>query len=133
MSHQHTPGPWNASGHAIYAGQGVMAVYVAQCWAEATKELPEYAGAMAAQRVPENDNIADANARLIAAAPDLLAMLIEADRRLSFYVSQQHENRNDLRALIAETQGNSNIQHADNWRNVRRIQKRIDGVKGGAS
>lgn len=68
---QHTPGPWKTAGQAIYARD----VYVAQCWAEFTRELPEYQGAIGEARVPENDLEAEANARLIAAAPELLSAL----------------------------------------------------------
>lgn len=61
MGTKHTPGPWAVNGIAIDAGVTTV------CW---MAEPPQYAGDTA--KFCDNDK---ANARLIAAAPDLLAAL----------------------------------------------------------
>lgn len=71
MNTEHTKGPWHAAGQAVYSDR----VYIAQCFDDGSKELPEYAGAIGNERVPDNGREAQANARLIAAAPELLAAL----------------------------------------------------------
>jgi hypothetical protein len=59
MSAKHTPGPWNKIGHSI----GVDAGEIATVWSEVGNQ--------------------EHNARLIAAAPDLLYQLINASNRLA--------------------------------------------------
>jgi len=67
---QHTQGPWRTPALAVYAGR----TKVAQCISENDNEFwPGIEGDIS----PENAEAA-ANARLIAAAPDLLAALESA-------------------------------------------------------
>lgn len=78
---QHTPGPWQTAGRAIYTpsawknGRDSGQVMVAQCFAEPDREMPDSAEFLGAVKLPGNDCEADANARLIASAPELLAAL----------------------------------------------------------
>lgn len=64
MSAQHTPGPWRVlqvrGGHEIRIGFGVVGNWLASVWMDEDVEV---------------DEIAEADARLIAAAPELLAAL----------------------------------------------------------
>ena len=62
MTQKHTPGPWEASGPLIYVGNGRNRRIVA--------DAGTYHG-----RDPEKIASTIANARLISAAPDLLAAL----------------------------------------------------------
>jgi hypothetical protein len=71
MKTTHTPGPWEAHGQAIYAGD----TYVAQCWDETSRELHAYKDAVGNIPVPSNGAEAQANARLMASAPELLSAL----------------------------------------------------------
>jgi hypothetical protein len=70
----HTPGPWTFSRHTDY---GDVRFYVAQ--ADGAPYTPDYSdvATLIAETVnSERSRIQEANARLIAAAPDLLASLM---------------------------------------------------------
>lgn len=76
----HTPGPWITAGRAVYTpsawkdGRDSGQIMVAQCFAEADRDTPECADFLGAVKVPSNDCEAEANARLIASAPEMLAI-----------------------------------------------------------
>lgn len=75
MSNQHTPGPWAFSQNAQY---GDTRFYVAQ--ADGAPYTPHYSdvATLIAETVnDERKSIQEANARLIAAAPELLEALTE--------------------------------------------------------
>jgi hypothetical protein len=88
MSTTHTPGPWCAEGHNVFKGARPLplALFIADC---------SHSGAHRPQAETE------ANARLIAAAPELLAALIEvvaeADRETTPFIK--------ARAAIAKATG----------------------------
>ena len=75
MSAQHTPGPWRASGWAIYGPDKrhvglAMTSYCADTWTDdQIIEIQQQSG--------RSEDEATANARLIAAAPKLLQLLRE--------------------------------------------------------
>lgn len=87
----HTPGPWVALceptlsryriGAGFAAAESVAVVYMAKV-----------------------DGVTEANARLIAAAPDMLAALREADSLLDS-ASIEGQTRNMIRAAIAKAEG----------------------------
>lgn len=96
--HTHTPGPWTIAGeeHAnvIYGKDFVVAdVYCHQ---------PDEAG-------PRTDEEADANARLIAAAPELKDLLFHALHYVEtpgdFTESERLELCEDIETLIARAEG----------------------------
>ena len=70
----HTPGPWVAAGPAVKAPKA-MGLPVAQCLKAAT--------ASASGRAVISEEEAAANARLIAAAPDMLVALVDAEEALA--------------------------------------------------
>ena len=61
MTTQHTPGPWNVTGLYVRERDGGLVASIIDLWHD--------------QKTPKAEM--DANARLIAAAPDLLAALKE--------------------------------------------------------
>jgi len=81
MSAQHTPGPWTFSRWNEF---GDMRFYISQAdGAPHTPQLSDVATLIAETTSNEWQSIQEANARLIAAAPELLAVLREAlDRPL---------------------------------------------------
>lgn len=85
MTGKHTPGPWEAHGRAVYTadkrkhwveGRDRRAVYVAQIRARHDAEIGERCDDITDNPVGEDE--ANANARLISAAPDMLKALRSA-------------------------------------------------------
>ena len=96
---KHTPGPWTFSRWDQY---GDTRFYVAQ--ADGAPYTPQYSDAatLIAETVSiERVAIQEANARLIAAAPELLAMVGELKRHIDTS-SDLHER---AEALIAKAEG----------------------------
>jgi hypothetical protein len=99
---KHTPGPWEAEGTAIYADK----VKLAQCldidaeelYGDEIMPLPEWRELMVQYEE------ASENARLIAAAPDLLAAAEAANREM-FEKNSVHPLAQRLRAAIARARG----------------------------
>lgn len=98
---KHTPGPWVSHDADVYDGAGCQATHVANC-------------------NPDGDmfqSTADANARLIAAAPDLLEALTEAvelilrltSARWSEWEGSEEETVGDFRRTIAQATGSSDF------------------------
>lgn len=73
----HTPGPWKAFGRTVYAGETPVALGISEFDAELS---PVYAND--ARHPLKNDDEGEANARLIAAAPDMAKELtqLKADK-----------------------------------------------------
>lgn len=87
MNSQHTPGPWKANK-----------------WAPGWSVSAPLHG-LTVCMLPERDN-SDANARLIAAAPDLLAALhIALESMDAIHVPQEWDTRSVIRAAIARARG----------------------------
>jgi hypothetical protein len=99
----HTPGPWNAdSGPFIQAEDGAI---VARLW---TLDSGSHAAEVTGQ--PDEDSEIGANARLIAAAPDLLEALKAAQAHVcsSFECGEDRTAcpvRGYIRAAIAKAEG----------------------------
>lgn len=72
----HTPGPWKLSGHEYPSAARGITVYCAQGVNIGTVCTTPYSGKGA--RAADYARVAAANARLIAAAPDLLKASIKA-------------------------------------------------------
>jgi len=95
MTTQHTPGPWRlSSGDETEIFSGAKPVARAHCGGLTSVKLPE----------------AEANARLIAAAPELLAALVEmvvlyADHEQYDDEGYETAGINAARAAIARAQG----------------------------
>lgn len=81
---KHTPGPWAADGLDVKNGCGHMAT------------TPERIG-------PDGEKIGEANARLIAAAPDLLAACQAALPILTAYIPPENFDGHAAKALAAVT------------------------------
>lgn len=80
MKTQHTPGPWKIVRYSNYTGFSVWAGdrgCIAERWYDKEQDQPYGAEV-------------DSNARLIAAAPDQYAELIQVEKLLSDYVSGEH-------------------------------------------
>ena len=74
MNTKHTPGPWKADEHGLH----IWGISVGGCRMELSDHLiADIRGWGHLQYLPDGIRIQKANARLIAAAPDLLASLIE--------------------------------------------------------
>lgn len=84
----HTPGPWIADGKIVHAENG-SALYIAECQNVGVGE--RWSGSDYA-----SEPHAEANARLIAAAPDLLEALIE-ERRIRLLGQQPYVHWESLR------------------------------------
>lgn len=91
MTTEHTPGPW----HCDHSG-GRIAV-----WGLGDQRV--YLGALSEKG--QGRRVAEANAALIAAAPDLLAMCEEILRDYQQRPDYQGDIPDRLRALIAEARG----------------------------
>lgn len=117
---KHTPGPWRSAGGAVYAGE----VYVAQAQAESWRDVVDKLGA--ADVVPDSPGSINgyghalhgdgaeeawANARLISAAPEMLAALIQVSAMLadmddrSELTAEDRELRSAIRAAIRKAEG----------------------------
>lgn len=93
MGDHHTPGPWH-----VGTGKATTIVYAADGYAVANATT--YHG--------RHDQPAEANAALIAAAPDMLTALQMVDRWASGYgTATQSEMRQWVRAAIAKAEGRS--------------------------
>ena len=90
MSVAHTPGPWKRHGLNVRSPYGCWICTLLDVWSDA--------------RTPKNQKMA--NARLIAAAPDLLAALEAALTAVEYY--HEHEGCDAMldqaRAAIAKAQ-----------------------------
>lgn len=109
---EHTPGPWTRCGEdrggckcGYVFGHGGQ-VYVAQAIGERT--IDRYLGP---DPYPTND-VALANARLIAAAPKMLDLL----RRMDRIGGLGHDAHDRIRAVIAEIEGSTH-KSPENERN----------------
>ena len=99
----HTPGPWNASGPT----GSVMQSY-SQPWAVVSYPAMLVCGCFG--DTPGGDAAAEANARLIAAAPELLASAKECEAILARmdtlrHIEPQFPALDNLRAAIAKAEG----------------------------
>jgi len=100
MNTQYTPGPWKADGyHVRQSGQRGTRSIADVCYTGPHHTPPD--------EYPKSCQIADeANARLIASAPDLLAALIEATECL---IDSGYDHKGNkvkyMRAIIAKATG----------------------------
>ena len=76
MSAQHTPGPWRVEGHSGLLG-GALAGHAITHGVNAYQDGP-------AGYVCKTVGTTDADARLIAAAPDMLAALLQLHKLIDF-------------------------------------------------
>ena len=81
----HTPGPWKLSGHEYPSAARGITVYCAQGVNIGTVCTTPYSGKGA--RAADYARVAAANARLIAAAPDLLEDLLKAQQAINDYIA----------------------------------------------
>lgn len=88
MTHKHTPGPWVISGSSIWNTETHRAIYASGC-----------------KPISKRDEEGQANARLIAAAPDLLEALELALANLKPKYSQDHIVVKKLTEAIAKANG----------------------------
>ena len=123
MNAKHTPGPWAIYGRAIYTAdkrkhwienRDRRAVYVAQVRARHDSEIGCHVDDVEDNPVCEQE--AEANARLISAAPDLLEALermLETAERLKEQVdyhegfSGEYQSFKMARAALAKAKGQS--------------------------
>lgn len=89
MKSQFTPGPWTAWGCTIYTGPGFR---VAQTWDDERCCLPT--------------PTMEANARLIASAPDLLSALESLVADLERIIGRPIEAEHEAKAAISKAKGN---------------------------
>jgi hypothetical protein len=106
MNTQHTPGPWKPRSYPNAQGD----IWI-DCEAYSNEKLGTgpLGGTLAtAHRNGTGNGSADANARLIAAAPDLLEALVEMMREYE-PLNEDHAERSDAvilaRAAIAKAKG----------------------------
>ena len=93
MTLKHTPGPWKLS-----LGTGVQYDYIIETKGGALiAAYPHYSGA--------TKKVTKANARLIAAAPDLLQALISLERLAGQSLMHAEQVRIDARTAIAKATG----------------------------
>ena len=85
---QHTPGPWTTSAPASYRINTAGDIYIVQ-------HVPEHIGAASVSLGEKT-----ANARLIAAAPDLLAALNYIASIASDYAKGQQMHGDDVREIL---------------------------------
>lgn len=90
MSGRYTPGPWKLGrlGRYVYGGDDLAVVYVDD------------------NATPREENEMQANARLIAAAPELLAMLTEAAEFIQPF-NRAEELLDRIDVVIAKARGAS--------------------------
>ena len=86
---KHTSGPWTRSGHTVYSSRS-------QCLVVRLPALTDAYG----DETPEQIERWDADARLIAAAPDMLAVLEELDN-----TDSAMRDWDAVRAVIAKANG----------------------------
>lgn len=101
MKAKHTPGPWEISKHGTPAHSPQFGVYAPNSPWNGVNDLA----------IVKDDN-AEANAQLIAAAPDLIeaCKMAEEFLRLECDCSESDDDGNplkELRAAIAKAEGNS--------------------------
>lgn len=99
--HKHTPGPWEIENH-----QGKRGSWIGHVTAEGALRC-------AALVLGETDEVANANARLIAAAPQLLEALIKARAALhQHYVDRGGEPEDAVALQLARTRCDTAIAEA---------------------
>ena len=93
MTTQHTTGPWNVTGLYVREQDGGLVASINDLWH--------------GQKTPKAEM--DANARLIAAAPDLLALAYDFGQMLTgmdpYTVDDAAIMRDKIKAAIARAQG----------------------------
>lgn len=93
MTTQHTPGPWNVTGLYVREQDGGLVASINDLWHD--------------QKTPKAEMAA--NARLIAAAPDLLALAYDFGQMLTgmdpYTVDDVAIMRNKIKASIARATG----------------------------
>jgi hypothetical protein len=94
MSTQHTPAPWTTDGDAYSGNLDIIA-------------LTGRIAMLDCEFSAETEDVLTANARLIAAAPDLLAALQRALAAIEYYHAREGspETLADARAAIAKATG----------------------------
>lgn len=100
MSQQHTPGPWLA-GEKTHFHNGQNHSLPLRVIRQVAQPFPKEIALVWATENPEEQ----ANAWLIAAAPDLLAACKRAVRNMEFYGVGSWEVCEQLRAAIARAEG----------------------------
>lgn len=102
----HTPGPWTVDETKALGAYGVWTDYATHPGHDGTGY-----GSIVCSMLPDDDRMSrearDANARLIAAAPELLALLEESQH----FIGGDWRERRD--AAIAKSKGTAPCQH--NW------------------
>lgn len=106
---KHTPGPWHVEDDGSVQHESGMVICVPS-YAEDFPCLTEDEDKTEDEVRAEVDAECAANARLIAAAPDLLAMLIECRKQIDTMIEDGVPTdwrmwRDDLAGLIAKTEG----------------------------
>lgn len=97
---QHTPGPWTYSRSEQY---GASRFYVAQAdGAPFTPHYSDVATLIAETVSDERRSIQEANARLIAAAPDLMASLQRMLAQFESAIRSEYEGTSMLAEFLAE-------------------------------
>ena len=97
---QHTPGPWEQHSHALYSiWAGETQVAACRVMSENAEDL------LASPYLEHDDDIAQANARLIAAAPELLNEAEAAHGVLCGCTSGETCGAPSLFAVIRKAQG----------------------------
>lgn len=102
MTTKHTPGPWETEEEVFNAYENMTGIYVRHV--ESGRICQTFANCLV-----NTDEACRANARLIAAAPDLLEALTACVEALAFlrsqgvYVWPNHPNNPEVKALAAIT------------------------------
>ena len=93
MNTQHTPGPWNVTGLYVRERDGGLVASINDLWHD--------------QKTPKGEK--NANARLMAAAPDLLALAYDFGQMLTgmdpYTVDDASIMRDKIKAIIARATG----------------------------
>ena len=93
MTTQHTPGPWNVTGLYVRERDGGLVASINDLWHD--------------QKTPTAEK--NANARLMAAAPDLLALAYDFGQMLTgmdpYTVDDASIMRDKIKAIIARATG----------------------------
>ena len=93
MNTQHTPGPWNVTGLYVRERDGGLVASINDLWHD--------------QKTPKGEK--NANAQLIAAAPDLLALAYDFGQMLTgmdpYTVDDASIMRDKIKAIIARATG----------------------------
>jgi hypothetical protein len=110
---KHTPGPWEYVPSSEHHGPYVTSEFgstICDCYVMSRPDLPATRNGGESRPIPFLHEMADPNARLIAAAPDLLAALIEMKDFARGYLSEMDEGEVEALkravAAIAKAEGN---------------------------